>query len=66
MFASWQPLENPTDFTVNFRSWRKALKMSIPEESNAAQVQVFGSSTIIATPAVLSVIPFSGRICLLT
>ena len=56
MFASWQPLENPTDFTANFRLWRKALKMNIPDETGVTQVQVYGSSTIITTPAAMFVL----------
>lgn len=40
--------------------------MTIPEESNVAQVQVYGSSTIIATPTVLSVLSFSYYLHLLT
>lgn len=66
MFASWQPLENPTDFAANFRLWRKALKMTMPEESSVAQVQVYGSSTIITTASVLYVLSHFRSGCLLT
>ncbi|KIP04527.1 hypothetical protein PHLGIDRAFT_75791 [Phlebiopsis gigantea 11061_1 CR5-6] len=47
MFAQWQPLEDPTAFTSNFRLWRKALKMTESDETPATQVQVYGSSTLM-------------------
>lgn len=45
---SWQPLEDPTAFTANFRTWRRALKMASPEEKPVTQVQVYGSSTVVS------------------
>ncbi|KAI0352110.1 TFP11-domain-containing protein [Trametes cingulata] len=52
MLASWQPLEDPTAFTANFRTWRRALKMAASEEKPANQVQVYGSSTVVSSAAV--------------
>ncbi|KAI0773263.1 TFP11-domain-containing protein [Trametes elegans] len=49
MLTSWRPLEDPTAFTANFRSWRRALKMATQEERPQNQVQVFGSSTVVST-----------------
>ncbi|KAI0079346.1 TFP11-domain-containing protein [Panus rudis PR-1116 ss-1] len=49
MLAQWNPLEDPSEFTKNFRLWRRALKMTVPEETNDAQVQVYGSSTVITS-----------------
>ncbi|CAL1714173.1 unnamed protein product [Somion occarium] len=53
MLAQWKPLEEPAEFTAKFRLWRKALKMSVPDESQHDQVQVYGSSTVITTSAPL-------------
>ncbi|KAI0675861.1 GC-rich sequence DNA-binding factor-like protein-domain-containing protein [Trametes maxima] len=52
MLASWQPLQNPTAFISNFRSWRRALKMATSEERPPNQVQVYGSSTVISAQTV--------------
>ncbi|KAI1791848.1 TFP11-domain-containing protein [Ganoderma leucocontextum] len=52
MLSQWQPLEDPTAFTANFRTWRRALKMAAPEEKPAHQVQVYGSSTVVSVPVV--------------
>ncbi|KAI0642293.1 GC-rich sequence DNA-binding factor-like protein-domain-containing protein [Trametes meyenii] len=52
MLASWQPLEDPTAFTSNFRSWRRALKMATSEERQPDQVQVYGNSTVISAHTV--------------
>ena len=56
MLAQWQPLEDPTAFTSNFRTWRRALKMAAPEEKPTHQVQVYGSSTVVSVPVVEYVI----------
>ncbi|KAI0628035.1 TFP11-domain-containing protein [Trametes polyzona] len=52
MLTSWQPLEDPTAFTANFRTWRRALKMAAPDDKPPAQVQVYGSSTVVSTSTV--------------
>ncbi|KAJ8481631.1 hypothetical protein ONZ51_g5877 [Trametes cubensis] len=52
MLASWRPLEDPTAFTANFRAWRRALKMAVPEDKPRDQVQVYGSSTVVVAPMV--------------
>ena len=56
MLAQWQPLEDPTKFTSTFRLWRQALKMNVPDEKPENEVQVYGSSTTISSPAVVYVI----------
>ncbi|KAL1941290.1 hypothetical protein VTO73DRAFT_7502 [Trametes versicolor] len=53
MLTSWQPLEDPTAFTANFRTWRRALKMASPEEKPVTQVQVYGSSTVVSVVPVV-------------
>ena len=52
MLTQWQPLQDPTAFTANFRAWRRAFKMAAPKEKVENQVQVLGSSTVISTPVV--------------
>ncbi|KAI0738635.1 TFP11-domain-containing protein [Daedaleopsis nitida] len=52
MLTQWQPLENPTAFTANFRAWRRALKMTTAEGQPQHQVQVYGSSTVVSAPTV--------------
>lgn len=49
MLTQWQPLEDPSAFVSNFRLWRKALKMTEPDSVPEAQVQIYGSSTVIST-----------------
>ncbi|KAI0832099.1 TFP11-domain-containing protein [Trametes gibbosa] len=51
MLMSWQPLEDPTAFTANFRLWRRALKMATQEDRISNQVQVYGSSTVVSASA---------------
>jgi tuftelin-interacting protein 11 len=53
MLTQWHPLEDPTAFVSNFRLWRKALRMTEPEEPPVQQVQVYGSSTVISSSAAM-------------
>ncbi|THH00608.1 hypothetical protein EW026_g1949 [Hermanssonia centrifuga] len=51
--TQWQPLEDPGALVSNFRLWRKALKMTELEDRPQQGVQVYGSSAIASTPAVI-------------
>ncbi|KAH9851914.1 TFP11-domain-containing protein [Lenzites betulinus] len=53
MLTSWQPLQDPTAFTADFRLWRRALKMATQEAKPLNQVQVYGSSTVVSASTVL-------------
>ena len=57
MLAQWQPLEDPTMFTGHFKQWRKAFRMSADETPPDAQVQVYGSSAVVAPPPAMYVYP---------
>lgn len=48
MVGSWNPLEDPSAFVSTFRSWRRALKVNSVEQKPQTQVDVYGSSTLVA------------------
>ena len=54
VLAQWQPLQDPTAFTATFKQWRRAFKLSsVEEKPPESQMQVYGSSMVVAPVVVM-------------